>query len=125
MAAANNGPGAAAAANNGPGAPLQRTTYTLDENISNIVIGRNGYGYGEKSVGSGRVVGFIIRLNNPIRARGHDLQYGRDDPPDYNYVVSSNEDININRISGTQVARMSGGKYKKSHKTRKNYSRRR
>jgi hypothetical protein len=110
---------------NGPGQPEpgagQRTTYTLGDNISSIVLGSYK---GENNVGSGRVVGFVIKLDRPIQGQGRG-RWGQNDAPDKNYVISSSEQIMKENISTDSVARMSGGKYKKSHKTRKNNSRRR
>lgn len=92
---------------NGPGAPLQRTTYTLGDNISSIVHGWQGIS-SLVNIGSGRVVGFVIKLDKPIVHQ-----------PDTKYVIFSSEEIPRSALSGIPVAQMSGGRYKKSRKTRK------
>lgn len=103
---AYNGPGA-------PGAPLQRTTYTLGDNISSIVLRAAGYDRLERPVGSGRVVGFVIKLDSPIEASSSS-------GVDRNYVIFTSEQmINNWDIYNVLVGRMSGGRYKKSRKTRK------
>jgi hypothetical protein len=108
---------------NGPGQPepgaAQRTTYTLGDNISNIVVKSSGSS--RDNVGSGRVVGFVIKLNNPIKGPGGYMY----EIPDQKYVIFSSESIASSDLGKFSVTQMSGGNYKKSRKTRKNNSRRR
>jgi len=85
--------------------------FTLGDTFSNIVIGKEGYGSGERSAGSGTIAGFVIKLNSKLSGRNFD----------FDYVIASKDKIDKAYISNIDVARLnvSGGKYKKSRNTRK------
>lgn len=90
-------------------------SFKVGDTVSNIIMKTVD---GNVNLKTGKVAGIVLKVDG--------LSFGGRSG-DHNYIILTNDEIDRNRISSRIAVsvNVSGGKYKKSRKTRKNHSRRR